>query len=245
MPARKTRRDLTLDVGSMAPATARLVQELLAEVRPGDRLLNVGAGNDPWIEFQLDRRLQNFTVDRVDVDPPTVAPEHVSFAHVGECWTAPVEAMPDVPTGGYRLAFANYVLEHVRDLDAAARELARVLRPGGLLVLAVPNPASPPMRVAALTPLWLHRLARGRDAWETVYAFRNPDELAAVFERHGFGCRGVHRYSNLAGYFERLRLGRIGALVDALVERTGSRRLLCDACLVLEAPAQGTGLPTS
>lgn len=38
----------------------------------------------------------------------------------------------------YDLVFASHVLEHIRDDEAALREISRVLRPGGLALLPVP-----------------------------------------------------------------------------------------------------------
>lgn len=48
-----------------------------------------------------------------------------------------------------------HVLEHMRDPGACLREIRRILRPGGLLVLAVPNVNDRLMQVA-------YRIARGR-----------------------------------------------------------------------------------
>lgn len=49
-----------------------------------------------------------------------------------------VRAMPEVPDDAYDVLFCSGVLEHVDDLAAALRELWRVLRPGGVLLLGVP-----------------------------------------------------------------------------------------------------------
>ena len=40
--------------------------------------------------------------------------------------------------GAFDVVIANHVLEHVNDLDAALREVARVLAPGGLAILQTP-----------------------------------------------------------------------------------------------------------
>lgn len=44
------------------------------------------------------------------------------------------------------VVFSSYVFEHLADRDAAAREIARVLRPGGLVVTNVPNRPEPVTR---------------------------------------------------------------------------------------------------
>jgi SAM-dependent methyltransferase len=217
-----------------------LVQEVVAAMDDGPtRILNLGAGRSPWVEYQIGRRRGDFLSDRVDVEDPTVAQEHVSYTHLGRCWTASIDAMPQVPSNAYGVACANYVLEHVHDLDAVIREIRRVLRPGGVFVMAVPNPSALPGRLAAITPLWFHRLVLGRRSWHTVYAYRTLDELATVFERHGFEWRAVYRISNLAAYLSRLPVVRdIGRLYDWLVIRLKLTILMGDGCLVCVAPSE-------
>jgi SAM-dependent methyltransferase len=191
-------------------------------------MLNIGAGRSLSVESQLASKCDGFVVDRVDVDDPTVEGEHV-----GECWAASVERMLDVPSETYDVAFANYVFEHVADLGAAAREVRRVLKPGAVFVATVPNPQAPEMRVSALTPLWLHNLVRGRESWPTVYAFRNPDDLAAIMEAHGFRRRSVERFSCAASYLGRFPvIGTMARFYDRVVTRLGLRFLMGNACIV-------------
>jgi SAM-dependent methyltransferase len=145
--------------------------------------------------------------------------------------------MSEVPSDANGVAFACYVLEHVHDLEAAAREVHRVLRPGGVFVMAVPNPQALQMRIAAITPLWFHRLVVGAETFPTVYAYRTLNELAAIFARHGFQWLVVYRISNLGAYLQRWPLvGGIGRFYDWLVLRLGLTALMGDACLVCQAP---------
>lgn len=217
-----------------------LVHEVVTAIGDGPaRILNIGAGHSPWVERQIAMRHSDFVSDRVDVEAPTVAEEHLSIAHAGHCWTASIEDMSDVPSDSYGVAFACYVLEHVHDLEAAVRAVHRVLRPGGFFVMAVPNPQALQMRVAALMPLWFHSLFRGQESWPTVYAYRTLEELAALFEDRGFHWRAVYRISNLGGYLSRWpALRTIGRFYDRLVVRLGLTALMADACLVCQAPVE-------
>lgn len=54
-----------------------------------------------------------------------------------------MSAMPSVADQSYDVVIACDVLEHVPDDRAALRELRRILRPGGLAVLTVPQKDSP------------------------------------------------------------------------------------------------------
>ncbi len=126
----------------------------------------------------------------------------------------------------FDLVFGHAVLHHVPDLDRAASELFRVLRPGGTAVFCgEPSAygdrlAAVPKRVGGLAaPLWraLVRAPRatgapGGDAGASaehelepevdVHAFR-PGELRAPFEASGFDrvrIRGEELVANLYGW---------------------------------------------
>ncbi len=47
-------------------------------------------------------------------------------------------AMPEIADATYDCIFCSGVLEHVDDFDAAMRELTRILRPRGILLLGLP-----------------------------------------------------------------------------------------------------------
>ena len=49
-----------------------------------------------------------------------------------------VRSMPTVADGRYDALFVSGVLEHVDDIWSAVRECARILKPGGVLLLGVP-----------------------------------------------------------------------------------------------------------
>jgi ubiquinone/menaquinone biosynthesis C-methylase UbiE len=143
--------------------------------------------------------------------------------------------MPQVPSDAYDAVFSNYALEHVHDVAAAAREMQRVLRPGGVCAVTVSNPSAPEMLLARVTPLWLHRLVRGGEAWPVAYSFRSPEDLSGIFEEAGFRCREIHRCPVVGGYLTRFpALGPIGRWYDRLASRLGWRRLMGGACLVFD-----------
>ena len=166
------------------PAEKHLVQSIITLLGSGDAgdvapILNIGAGKSVVIENQLSEAGVRYRCDRVDVDDCSV--EHPS---VDKCWTCSVERMDPVASDAYTVAFTNYVLEHVAELNRAATEIYRVLRPEGVFLASVPNTLAPEFWLSRRTPLRFHKWLRRGDAWETQYAYKNVADLAAIFEAH-------------------------------------------------------------
>jgi ubiquinone/menaquinone biosynthesis C-methylase UbiE len=196
------------------------------------RILDVGAGRSLVIENELRKRKLDFVADRVDVEDCAVKGQHV-----GRCWVASVEAMPHVPSEVYPIAFANFVLEHVPRVDKAAKEIARVLKPGGIFVASVANPAAPEFVISRYTPLWFHQLIKGkgegRHAFETHYAYADLEELAAVFGRAGFELETATYIPFTYGYLYRFpAINLLSRAYDSVVGWSKMKALMGHACLV-------------
>lgn len=109
---------------------------LLAETRPGDVVLEVGSGQ---ANCSLLLAEQQRVAVALDVDPRTLAYglrkyERGEFHPVaGEAGALPLAE------GSCRAVVAMELLEHLPDPPRALGEMARVLAPGGVLVLSAPN----------------------------------------------------------------------------------------------------------
>lgn len=101
------------------------MQELLGP-RTYGRVLNVGAGIQSY-NYQFDLRLNNDEYHTLEIS------DDQRTTYVGS-----VTDMPMVPTASYDWVLANAVLEHVDDMQAAVREIARVTKPGGRVYLQTP-----------------------------------------------------------------------------------------------------------
>ncbi len=218
-----------------SPAEKHLVGQLstFLKEQKGDSpalILNVGAGRSLSIEKQLSQLGCQYISDRVDIeDCGVVSPV------VGTCWVCSVEDMRPIGSGRYQAAFANFVLEHVQDLQKASREISRVLGPSGIFTASVPNTVAPEFVVARLTPLWFHKVARRTDAWETSYSYRGIPELIEVFEGSGFITQEVRYWPGLEGYLRQYpAIGILGQIYDRIVSASKIRNLMGQVCIVLK-----------
>lgn len=98
----------------------------------GARILDVGCGLGLYVQAL---RAYSTDVHGVDVDPARVAEASVTLPNIR---VGSAEALP-YPDEHFDIILANEVFEHVDDDRAATHEAWRVLKPGGKLVLFVPN----------------------------------------------------------------------------------------------------------
>jgi len=156
----------------------------------GARILDVGCGLGLYI-----RRFRDFSDDvhGVDIDSAKVREVSATLPNIKQ---ALAEQLP-YPDETFDVLLSHEVLEHVSDDRAAVREAHRVLRPGGRLIVFVPN---------RLYPFETHGIY-----WRGKYHYGNiplvnylPDALRARLCPHvrAYTSRGLRRL------FERLP-GRI------------------------------------
>ncbi len=219
------------------PAQVKLVdtvaKHVLESVKGKARLLNMGAGRSTVLESLIAKYGCDFTSDRLDVDDCSA-----DHPNVGECFVCSAEHMKPLKSDVYDLIYSNYVLEHIENLDAAAQEIHRILKPGGLCVCSIPNPKAPEFAIARHTPLWFHRLIRGGSGWHTHYAYTSVKALGERFSRAGMEPVEISFYPCVEQYFERFILLRwLGALYDCLVRIFHIKGMMGNICLVTKKSA--------
>lgn len=109
--------------------------DLLRRHEAGSRFLEVGCGAGALSKKLLER---GYRGAGVDVSPEALTRARVHLAeHIANGDYALHDAMPDGET--FDFAMCMFVIEHIEDDAAFLREIAQRVRPGGLVIVAVPG----------------------------------------------------------------------------------------------------------
>jgi SAM-dependent methyltransferase len=191
-------------------------------IRPTDHVLEIGAGSGRSQQNDFD--LRGKVALYVGVDPDKSV---LRNPYLGEAYQCAADSLP-FPDDSFDVAFHYYVAEHLEEPTACHREIARVLKPGGLLLFQTPSRFWYPMLVARVTPQWFHEFyvrhfGSGRtenEIFPTYYRFNDELTIRRQLKNCGFACELDHR-SVAPGY---LRFSRFSFLLGVLYERTIEKR---------------------
>lgn len=111
----------------------------LLDLQPGDRVLEVGCGAG-----HLVKRLAERGIDIVGID---VNPNATEVAGTDRVIEMAAESL-DFPDDEFDAIVSVHAIEHIPELEAAAAEMARVLKPGGSALYIYP--AEPIMGLYAI-----------------------------------------------------------------------------------------------
>ena len=190
-----------MTVGLDSQWRARTVER--AGLRPGDAALDVCCGTGD-LAFELARAVgAGGSVEACDFSERMLELAGEKQESLGSAGSglAPIEFRwadaLDLPyaDASFDAATVGFGVRNLADLEAGLAELARVLRPGGrLVILEITQPQRPPL--STFFSLWFDRavpvlgtLAGDRDAYsylpDSVRSFPLPDRLAAMIDAAG------------------------------------------------------------
>jgi ubiquinone/menaquinone biosynthesis C-methylase UbiE len=140
------------------------VYELVGDRPPGP-MLDVGCGPGVTVEHFVRR---GFDVHGVDVAPEMIAECRRVFGglEAAHFSVGAIEAL-QFPDGAFDVVTSMGVVEYVPDDEVAIEEMARVTRPGGLVIVTLPNAWSP-------YRIWQRTAYRGARALVRRLAGRGP-----------------------------------------------------------------------
>ncbi|TET73478.1 MAG: class I SAM-dependent methyltransferase [Candidatus Aminicenantes bacterium] len=121
-----------------------------------------------------------------------ISEEVLTNSNLDEAYQCCVTNMP-FEDNRFDVAFADYLIEHLGEPTKAAREIHRVLKPGGVLIIRTPNLRHYVVLISRITPHWFHTFLckklqskHKEDTFETYYRCNTPHRIKQVFEKYGF-----------------------------------------------------------
>ncbi len=191
----------------------RRVREIERRAARG-RVLDVGCGRGI-----LPALMRTRGWDAHGVEISSTAARHAIEELGVPVFVGPLEES-DYPEGFFDAVVIWHVLEHVQDPRAALAKARAILKPGGLLMVAVPNFDS--LQAKAGGPVWFHL-----DVPRHYFHFRLR-VLRKLLEEQGFTVEKVSHFSleqNPYGWIQTLlnRLGIRANLLYDLLKRRGAR----------------------
>lgn len=176
-----------------------LRETVLAVLRPEHVLLDLGAG--AGIVPTMDFRGRAQRICGVDPDERVGQNPYLDEGKVGVGESIPWQ------DERFDVVVSDNVLEHLTEPDAVFREVARVLKPGGLFVAKTPNAWHYMPLVSRLVPFRFHHLLiRGThsraeaDVFPTAYRANTPRALTDIAGRCGLEVRNISVRDARPGY---------------------------------------------
>jgi SAM-dependent methyltransferase len=111
-----------------------------------------------------------------------------------------VQAGLPFASGSFDLITANMVAEHLTEPEPCFREIARILRPGGAVLIHTPNVRSPGIAFSALMPDALKKLLvrimeahrQDADVFPAFYRVNSPAAVERMAEAAGLRVADLH-----------------------------------------------------
>ena len=189
-------------------------EAILRNLKPEMTMLDLGAG--AGIVDKMNFRQLASRVCGVDLDPRVVDNPFLDEGRVSDAGEIPF------PDESFDVVFSDNVLEHLEIPDQVFREVARVLKGGGLFMFKTPNKWHYMPTIARLSPHGFHQFVnrlRGRaeiDTFPTRYRANTKADITRLANQTGFDVISIDR---VEGRPEYLRMTAPTYFLGMLYER--------------------------
>ena len=199
---------------------------ILARLAPEATVLDIGCGRTaPNLSPLIGKAAKLYGIDVMDF---TIADERL------ELFANDVRDMKDIPSGSVDLAYSRAVMEHLERPEEAYREIARVLKPGGVYVYTTPSIYDYGSIAALLIPNRFHaRIVSategraGEDVFPTVFG---SNSLRAIRKHAALTGLAVDEFAYIGQYPSYLVFNRVlfwlGSIYQKAIERFAVTRPL-------------------
>lgn len=174
-------------------------------LRPDQAALEIGAGTG-FATALLSRKLPRLVATDASLEMLMLNRRRHPDVPMLCC---PTEELP-FPEAQFDVVLGNNTFYLVPDKAAAARSIARVLRPGGMLILSEINP---------FNPLWGVMFLMGRLTFERSIFDIDPIRMRSIFGAAGMRLEQVAAYS-YAPYWAGPRIQLLGQLLEWTLGRS-------------------------
>lgn len=178
----------------------RLSDVLHEQVRAGHVMLDAGCGSGRVFQYRFAADERPRLIVGIDVtDEPR------GNGNIDAAAKADLERLP-FADGSFDVVLSSHVAEHLVRPEAVFGELARVLRPGGRLVLLTPNRWHYVTLSARLLPHRFHVWFNGRrgvdqrDVFPTVYRANTAGRLRSLAEGAGLRVERIEQFETEPEY---------------------------------------------
>jgi SAM-dependent methyltransferase len=161
------------------------------------------------------------TLYGIDVIDFTVSHERVHL------FSNDVRDMKDIPSQSIDLAYSRAVMEHLENPELAYREIARVLKPGGVYIFTTPSIYDYGSIIALIVPNRYHAKIvsategrAGEDVFPTVFGSNSFRAIRAHAHEAGLAVRDIQYIGQYPSYlvFNRV-LFWLGSMYQKVIEK--------------------------